>query len=132
MVYQCFGPIHRKEEKRKSFARGSNVPFVWDTFKVQLTAKVMDRLSKVDIELVMVPKNMVHLLQLLDLTTDTPSKKYEKSVILREGNVGSKNDPACNVTLIKVGFRLSTLKHYAPFMTYLYQYLNSDKGKAIT
>ena len=90
MVYQCFGLIHRKEEKRKSFARGSNVPFVWDTFKVQLTAKVMDRLSKVDIELVMVPKNMVHLLQLLDLTTDATSKKYEKSVILRQGNVGSK------------------------------------------
>lgn len=73
-------PYIEKKKNEKALLEAQTCLLVWDTFKVQLTAKVMDRLSKVDIELVMVPKNMVHLLQLLDLTTDAPFKKYEKSV----------------------------------------------------
>ena len=73
-------PYIEKKKNEKALLEAQTCLLVWDTFKVQLTAKVMDRISKVDIELVMVPKNMVHLLQLLDLTIDAPFKKYEKSV----------------------------------------------------
>ena len=62
----------------------------------------------------MVPENMTHLLQPLDLTTDASLKKFEKkafsehlcSLILKE----LKNNPTCDVTTIKVDLRLSALK----------------------
>ena len=62
----------------------------------------------------MVPKNMTHLLQPLDLTTNGRLNKIEKKAfseyfypsILKK----LKNDPTCDVTTIKVNLHLSTLK----------------------
>ena len=62
----------------------------------------------------MTPKNMTHLLQPLDLTTNGSLKKFKKkafseyfcSLISKE----LKNDPTCDVTTIKVDLRLSTPK----------------------
>ena len=52
--------------------------------------------------------------------------------ILSEGNGGSKNDSACDVTTNKVDLRLSTLKlFHVKVMTNLYQYLSPRKGKTI-
>lgn len=43
---------------------------VWDAFKAQSTDKVLSELEKLNINVVAVPKNMTHLLQPLDLTTN--------------------------------------------------------------
>ena len=51
---------------------------VWDAFKVQSVPKVIDTLSSYGLESVIVPKNTDHLLHLLDLTTNSSFKKYEK------------------------------------------------------
>ena len=51
---------------------------LWDVFKAHSTLKVMDILSSYGTESVMVPRNMTHLLQPLDLTTNPSFKKYEK------------------------------------------------------
>ena len=43
---------------------------LWDAFKVQSTDKVTKELERLKIVQVMVPENMTHLLQPLDLTTN--------------------------------------------------------------
>ena len=96
----------------------------------------MDTLSSYGTESIMVPKNMTHLQQSLDLTTNTSFKKNEKrafseyftSCIMET----LTNDPDRDVTTIQVGLRLSILKpRNARVMTDIYQYLKSQRGKEI-
>ena len=84
----------------------------------------------------MVPKNMTHLLQPLDLTTNGYFKKYEKrafseyftSCIMK----ALTHDPDQDITAIKVDPCLSTLKPlHAKLMTDMYQHPKSEKGKEI-
>ena len=49
-----------------------------DAFKAQSTDKVTKELERLNIVQVMVPKNMTHLLQSLDLKTNASMKKMEK------------------------------------------------------
>ena len=51
---------------------------VWDAFKAQSTDKVFSELERLNINVAAVPKNMTHLLQPLDLTTNASVKKMEK------------------------------------------------------
>ena len=94
----------------------------------------MDTLSSYGTESIMVPKNMTHLQQSLDLTTNASFKKNEKrafseyftSCIMET----LTNDPDRDVTTIQVGLRLSILKpRNARVMTDIYQYLKSQRGK---
>ena len=65
-----------KEEK--ALPRDKKSLLIWDLFKAQYTTKVEDTLAGYGIETVMVPKNMTHLLQPLDLTANGSLKKFEK------------------------------------------------------
>ena len=69
---------NEKVKEEKALPRSQKSLLVWDAFKAQSTPKVMDTLSSYGIECNMVPKNMTHLLQMLDLTTNASSKKYQK------------------------------------------------------
>ena len=96
----------------------------------------MDTLSSYGIEYVMVPKNMNHLPQPLDLTTNTSFKKYEKQAFSEYFTScimeALTNDPDRDITTIKDDLRLSTLKpRCAKVMTDMYQHLKSEKGKEI-
>ena len=84
----------------------------------------------------MVPINMTHLLQPLELTTNGYFKKYEKrpfseyftSCIMK----ALTHDPDQDITAIEVDPCLSTLKPlHAKLMTDMYQHLQSEKGKEI-
>ena len=48
---------------------------IWDGFKGQFTARVQEKLAELGLVVVMVPKNMTHLLQPLDVTTNDTIKK---------------------------------------------------------
>lgn len=48
---------------------------LWDTFKAQAADLVNAKLDELDIERVMLPKNMTHLLQHLDLAPNGTMKK---------------------------------------------------------
>ena len=52
--------------------------FIWDAFKGQVTPRVQERLAELVVVVVMVPKNMTHLLQPLDVTTNDTIKEIEK------------------------------------------------------
>ena len=56
----------------------AKVLLVWDACKAQSSEAVKETLADLDIVTVMVPKNMTHLLQPLDLTTNTTFKRKEK------------------------------------------------------
>ena len=136
LIEDLFGPLHRKSERRKTLPRSQKCLLVWDAFKAQSTPKVMDTQSSYGIESLMVPKNIIHLLQPLDLTTNVSFKKYEKrafseyftSCIME----ALTNNPDRDATTIKVDFRLSTFKpRHAKVMTDMYQHLKSEKGKEI-
>ena len=81
----------------------------------------------------MVPKNMTHLLQPLDLTTNASVKKIEKkcfsecftNAITRE----MLHDPKRDVTMIEVDLWLFILKlEHAKVMRKVYKFLQSEKG----
>ena len=80
---------------------------------------------------VMVPKNLTHLLQSLDLTINGSFKKMEKAafrdhftnMITRELEIGPEKD----VTTIKIDLTLSTLKPiHAMMTTNIYQHFNKN------
>ena len=83
----------------------------------------------------MVPRNMTHLLQPLDLT-NVFFKKYEKRPFSEYFTFcimeALKLDPDRGVTSIEIDLPLSTLKSRHPkVMTDLYHRLQSHKGKEI-
>ena len=51
---------------------------LWDAFRAQSANKVLQELERLNIVHVMVPRNMTHLLQPLDLTTNVSMKKMDK------------------------------------------------------
>ena len=81
----------------------------------------------------MVPKNMTHLLQFLDLTTNASVQKMEKKCVSEyfKNAITEKilRDPKRDVTTIEVDLRLSTLKpEHAKMMRKVYEFLQSEKG----
>ena len=128
--------ILRSLKKKKVYQTIRKSLLIWDAFKVQSTANVSDVLSKHGIESVMVPKNMINLLQPWDLTTNASSKKIEKRAFSKYFSSSImealKEDPTRYVTTIKVDLRLSVLKPlHANVMKEVYQFFESLKGKEV-
>ena len=71
-------PHIEKVKTEKSLPDSQKSFMLWNAFKAQSTQKVKDTLSANNIESVMVPKNMTHLLQPIDLTTNASFKKFER------------------------------------------------------
>ena len=68
--------------KKKLRPHFSQTPlFLWDAFKAQTTDLVNVKLDELNIERVMVPKNVMYLLQPLDLTTNEAMKIMENSAV---------------------------------------------------
>ena len=130
-------PYIGRVKQEKPFPLGQKRLLIWDaSFKAQSTTKVKETFASHGIKVVMLPKNMTHLLKPLDLTTNSSLQKFEKkafseyscSSILKE----LRNDPTCDVTAIKVDLRLSTLKPlHNEVIKNAYNYLASCRGKEI-
>ena len=98
---------------------------------------VSDVLLKHEIESVMVPKNMTHLLQPLDPSTNASLKKIEKKGFSKYFSSSimeaPKEDLTRDVTTIKVDSKLSVdLKPlHANVMKEAHQFFESLKGKEV-
>ena len=103
-----------KEEK--ALPRDQKILLIWVAFRVQSATKVEDTLASYGIETVMVPKNMTHLPQSLDLSTNNSLKKFKKKVFREYFRSSAlkelKNNLTCDVTTNNVALRLSTLKPF--------------------
>ena len=102
-----------------------------DQEKAQSTANVS---VKQQIEYVIGPKNMTHMLQPMDLTSNTSIKKIEKITFSKYFSFSImdalKEDPACDVTKVDLG--LSVLKPlHANVMKERYQFFESLKVKEV-
>ena len=84
----------------------------------------------------MVPKNMTHLLQPLDVTTNGTIKKIEKkefsnyitSIITNEMLI----DSSCDVATIKIDLKLSTLKLlHLNTLIHIFNYFKICDGESI-
>ena len=103
-----------KAKKDLNLTNDQNSVLIWDAFTGQNTDAVNNRLSELNIFIVNVPKNLTHLLQLLDLTTNAAFKNIERKefsnhftlTILKE----LIKDPNLDVMTISVDLRLTTLK----------------------
>ena len=103
-----------KAKKDLNLTNDQNSVLIWDAFTGQNTDAVNNRLSELNIFTVNVPKNLTHLLQLLDLTTNAVFKNIERKefsnhftlTILKE----LIKDPNLDVMTISVDLRLTALK----------------------
>ena len=136
LIEEVLVPYVEKVKKEKSLPTSQKSLLLWDAFKAQSTQKVKDALAANQIESVMVPKNMTHLLQPLDLTTNASFKKFEKrafneyftSCIMKALEI----DPDREVASIEVDLRLSTLKpRHAKVMIELYDHFQTEAGKKV-
>ena len=110
---------------------------VWDAFKGQETPAVKSKLKELNIEEVGVPKNLTHLLQPLDLTTNSTVKNIEKrefTAYFTNTIVSAlQKDPNIDVTTIEIDLKLSTLKPiHAATMGKVYKFLKSEKGRGLS
>ena len=78
LVNKIIYPYVTKVKKELGLPETQKALLVWDAFKAQITEKVLSELERLNINVVAVPKNMTHLLQPLDLTTNASVKKMEK------------------------------------------------------
>jgi len=134
LIEEVLVPYVEKVKKEKSLPTSQKSLLLWDAFKAQSTQKVKDALAANQIESVMVPKNMTHLLQPLDLTTNASFKKFEKRAFSEyfTSCIMKEIDPDREVASIEVDLRLSTLKpRHAKVMIELYDHFQTEAGKKV-
>ena len=124
LIDEVLVPYITKVKEAKSLPPTQKSLLLWDAFKAQSTEVVKASLEANKIEVVTVPKNMTHLLQPLDLTTNATFKKFEKrafseyftSCIMKALEL----EPDRDVTSIEVDLRLSTLRWKQPRKFFFY------------
>ena len=136
LLKEVINPYVEKVKEEMGLPIEQKALLIWDAFKGQQSQVITDALDNYNLVTVMVPKNLTHLLQPLDLTTNGSFKKMEKAafrdyftnMITRE----LKIDPEKDVTTIKVDLTLSTLKSiHTMMMTEIYQPFNKDGQETI-
>ena len=113
---------------------GQKVCLICDAFKAHSMETVKLNLEHVTIKVVSVPKNMTHLLQPLDLTTNLTVKKMKQekfsSYFTACITEVFQNDPNRNVATVKVDLKLCNLKPcHANLIVVLYNILKTHKER---
>ena len=101
---------------------------VWDVFKGQMTATVIQKLSLCNIQLVAVPANMTHFFQPLDLTVTGSAKKFMKNrfVVYYSTSVKQQLDDRKQLEDVEVDFRLTVIKPlHARWLVDMFNFLTS-------
>ena len=129
-------PYINKFKKEKDLPNTKKVSLYAGDFKAQSLANVSNVLSKQGIESIMVPKNMAHLLQPLDLTANASLKMIENRAFSKHFSSSIlkalKEDPTRDVTTMKVDLRLSALKPlHADVMKEAEQFFEFLKDKEV-
>ena len=107
-------PYITEVKKNSKLPQNQVACLIWDAFESQSTQKVKLELGHLNIKDAKVPKNITHLLQPLDLTTNGVVKKIEQrefsNYFTNRITEALLADPKRDVTIIKVDLKLSTLK----------------------
>lgn len=135
-IEKVLNPYLVKTKEELGLPQDQKSCLIWDAFSGQGTDAVRSKLKAMHIEETLVPSNMTHLLQPLDLTTNGVIKKMESKAF---SNYFTKvitdamlNNPDVDVTTIKVDLKLSTLKpKHAETIISIYKYFQTEEGKNI-
>lgn len=107
-------PYIQRAKAKLSLDENDTTVLIWDAFKAQLLQLVEERLKQLHIISIMVPKNMTHLLQPLDLSTNGAVKNMEKRTFCEYFTSRIMDEmlrnPWRDVTTIEIELKLSTLK----------------------
>jgi len=107
---------------------------VFDVFRGQITDEVTSHLTQNNIYFVMVPNNMTHLFQPLDLTVNGHCKKFMKKKFLEwyTQQVDKALQTGVKVENINIEFKLTTIKPlHAKWIVEYYNHITSEAGTDI-
>ena len=136
LLKEVINPYVEKVREEMGLPIDQKALLIWDAFRGQQSQPITDALEDYSLVTVMVPKNLTHLLQPLDLTTNGSFKKMERAAfrdyftntIMKE----LESDPEKDVTTIKVDLKLSTLKPiHAKLMNEIYQHFKQAGRQTI-
>ena len=134
MIEKIIDPYVVEKRKILNLATEQKALLIWDVFKGQVTAGVLDKLATLNIECVYVPANMTHFFQPLDLTVNRCAKQRLKNefVTYYSDNVKQQLDSGIKLEDVEVDFRLSILKPlHAQWLVNLYNYFSSPEGTKV-
>ena len=136
LLCEVIEPYIKEMKEKRNLPDEQKCLMVWDAFRAQECAAVLNKLEELNIVTVQVPKNLTHLLQPLDLTTNLIFKRLEKESFSQyfTDNITKalSIDPNRDVASINVDLKLSTLKPlHAKCMNRIYRYLLSPRGQKI-
>ena len=85
---------------------------IWDVFKGQCTVKVNNLLTKLNIKVTMVPANMTHFFQPLDLTVNGSAKNFmkKKFVTWYANEVKKKIKEGVPIEIVEIDLSLTRIK----------------------
>ena len=113
---------------------GLSERMIWDVFRGQMTDKVKEQLTELNIEYVYVPANMTHFFQPLDLTVNGCAKQRMKKefVTYYSSAIKQQLDSGKQLEDIEVDFRLSVLKPlHAKWLVELFNFFTTTRGKEV-
>ena len=136
LLKEVISPYITKVEKKTTLRQNQIACLIWDAFNTQSTENVEPELEHLNIKDVKIPKNMTHLLQPLDLTTNRVIEKMEQRkfshYFTKCITKALLDDPKRGVTTIKVDLKIPTLKPIrAKTVSKVYRHLKSNKGKQV-
>ena len=136
MINDVLHPYIQRIKTKLSLDESSRTVLIWDAFKAQSSKLVEERLKELNVISVMVPKNMTHLLQPLDHSTNGVVKNMEKRAFREYFTSCISDEILCNpgkdVTTTEIDLTLSTLKpRHGKLMKEVYEWLLTDEGKGI-
>lgn len=136
LINSVLAPHIEDTKKRLGLSEDAKSLLIWDAFKGQNTNGVMRRLEELNILSVMVPKNLTHLLQPLDITTNGKIKQMEREAFSKYLTDVIMNvlleDPEADVSTIDIDLKLSTLKpKHLKNLSKIYKFFKSQAGQRI-
>ena len=136
LINKIIHPYVAKVKEDLELPESQKAVVVWGAFTTQNTEKVKRELQKLNIKVVGVPRNMAHLLQPLDLTTNASVKRMEKhgfsDYFTSTITSALEREPNRDVATIEVDLKLWTLKPiHTKALIGIYEFLQSDRGKNI-
>ena len=112
LIDEIISPYVTKKREELKLATDQKALLVWDVFRGQMTDKVKEQLTELNIECVYVPANMTHFFQPLDLTVNGCAKQRMRKqfVTYYSSAVKQQLDSGKQLEDIEVDFHLSVLK----------------------
>ena len=107
---------------------------ILDVFRGQMTDRVLNHLEENNILFVKIPANMTHILQPLDLSTNSWAKKYMKKRFSRwyAEQVHRQLNEGVPLDQIDIKMQLTTLKPlHASWIIDMYNELTTEAGRAV-